>query len=184
MIGASSVTPDSIIKVWREVCETGRSSLCTVNPWTEFQGNDIEHALFYSFQRTGALTVVARGPGRLHCFEARGPKGAAYLQRLGSATAIGNTAAAIRKLNLDPADTMDQLFELYDNKELELVRSPDKTFVFRTRDLRDDDVQSIAADTATKVKKRLDGLASLVELIEAGADPTSALAERFGMAAV
>jgi ATP-dependent DNA helicase RecQ len=182
MIRKASRTAKEVREVWSEVCQAGRSSLRTISPWTEFQGNDDEHALFYSFQRVGALTVVARGPGRLRCFEARGPEGAALLQRLGSATSTGNTAAAIRKLGLDPAATMEQLFELYDNGELKLARSPDKTFLFRTRDLQEEDVQSIVDNIAEKIGKRLTGFESFVELIETGVDPSRALQERFGRA--
>ena len=82
-------TAEQVREVWNEVCLVGRSSLRTISPWTEFQDKDDEHALFYAFQRVGALTVVARGPGRLHCFEPRGPEGTALLQRLCSATRTG-----------------------------------------------------------------------------------------------
>lgn len=121
---------DQVREVWTNVCQVGRSKLRTISPWTEFQGKNDEHALFYAFQRIGALTVVARGPGRLQCFEARGPNGAMMLKRLQSATLTGNTTAAIRKLGLDPADTMEKLFELYDRGDLKLVLSPDKTLLF------------------------------------------------------
>lgn len=180
MIRASSRTPEEVREVWRNLCETGRASLRTISPWTEFQGKDDEHALFYAFQRVGALRLVARGPGRLGCFEAGGPRGAALLQRLASATRIRNTAAAIRNLGLDPAATMEEVFELYDAGELKLVRSPDKTLLFETRPLREEDVRSIVDDIDRKIEKRLGGLESFVELIEAGVDPSRLLEERFG----
>jgi ATP-dependent DNA helicase RecQ len=180
VIVMASRSANKVREVWEKVCAAGRSSLRTVSPWTEFQSRDDEHALFYAFQRVGALTVVARGPGRLHCFEARGPEGATLLQRLRSATTIGNTAAAIRRLNLDPAATMEQLFQLYDCGELKLIRSPDKTFFFETRDLREEDIQNIVENIAEKVGKRLAGFEAFVELIEAGIDPSRALEARFG----
>ena len=180
MIRKAAKSEDEVREVWTNVCQVGRSSLRTISPWTEFQGKDDEHALFYAFQRIGALTVVARGPGRLHCFEARGPDGAVQLQRLQSATRIGNTTAAIRKLGLDPAEAMGELYELYDQGELKLVRSPDKTLLFETRELQNADVESIVDDIATKVEKRLAGFDDFVEIIGAGVDPTSALRERFG----
>lgn len=180
MIRKASRTTDQVREVWREVCEVGQSSLRTISPWTEFQNKDEEHALFYAFQRIGALSIVTRGPGRLHCFEAGGPDGAAMLQRLSGATRTGNVAAAIRALNLDPAATMVEIFDLYDRQELKLVRSPDKTLLFRTRELRDEDVQWIVDDIGAKIRKRLAGFESFVELIEAGADPSAALEGRFG----
>jgi ATP-dependent DNA helicase RecQ len=180
LIRQASRAVDQVSEVWTEVCATGRSELRTITPWTEFQGKDDEYALFYAFQRLGILTVVARGPGRLHCFEARGPEGAALLQRLNSATKIGNTAAAIRKLGLDPQATMAQLFDLYDRPEIRLTRSPDKTLLFTTREPQDDELQSIADDVTEKVGKRLAGFDTFVELIESGADPTEALKARFG----
>jgi hypothetical protein len=99
---------------------------------------------------------------------------------MGWATRTGHIAAAIRLLGLDPAATMERLFTLYDAGELKLARSPDKTFLFTTRDLRDEDVHSIVDDIGEKVRTRLAGFNSFVELVEAGADPCLALAERFG----
>jgi len=109
------------------------------------------------------------------------PQGAALLQRLDGATATGNITAAIRKLQLNPADTMQQLFTLYDRGELKLVRSPDKTLLIQTRELRDDEVQAIVDDMAEKVQKRLAGFEEFVALVESGADPTKALRDRFGI---
>ena len=182
MIRKASRTPDEVREVWEGVCEAGRSPLRTISPWTEFQNRDDEHSLFYAFQRVGALTVVARGPGRLHCFEAKGPEGAELLQHLGSATSTGNTSAAIRKLGLDPAVAMEQIFALYDRGELKLTRSPDKTLLFQTRLLQEEDVRSIVDDIAEKVRKRLADFDSFVELIEAGIEPSSALKKRFARA--
>ena len=138
-----------------------------------------EHALFYAFQRVGAL-VVARGPGRLRCFEATGPEGAALLQRLTAATAIGNITAAIRNLGLDPAATMEAIFDLYDRGEIKLTRSPDKTLLFQTQELRNEQVQNIVDDIAKKVHKRLAGFEAFVDLIQAGLDVTEVLQQRFG----
>ena len=180
MIRSALRTAEQVREVWKEVCEVGRAALRTVSPWITFQGKDDEHALFYAFQKVGALSVVARGPGRLGSFRAGGAEGAALLQRLGSATKIDNITAAIRTLALDPAETMDQIFDLYDRGELKLIRSPDKTLLFRTRELTDADVESIVEDIAQKVKKRMDGFDALVDLIEGGIDPTSALRSYFG----
>ena len=101
------------------------------------------------------------------------------LQRLGSATHISNTTAAIRKLELDPAATMDVLFELYDRGKIKLTRSPDKTFLVRNRDLRDEEAQHIVDDVAEKVQKRLRGFGEFVALIESGVAPSLALKSRF-----
>jgi ATP-dependent DNA helicase RecQ len=180
LIGKSAKTVDQVREVWTGICQAGRSSLQTISPWTEFQNKDEDHALFYAFQRVGALTVVARGPGRLRCFEARGPEGAALLQRLTAATTIGNTTAAIRKLGLDPAATMEAIFDLYDRGEIKLTRSPDKTLLFKTNELRDEQVQSIVDDIAAKVQKRLADFDSFVGLIETGVDLSRTLQDRFG----
>ncbi|MGY4366675.1 ATP-dependent DNA helicase RecQ [Bradyrhizobium sp. LB1.3] len=108
LIRQAARSSEQVREVWTGVCDIGRGPLRTISPWTEFQNKDDEHALFYAFQRVGALTIVARGPGRLKCFKARLPDGAAFLHRLSLATVIGNTAAAIRKLNLSPAGTMEK----------------------------------------------------------------------------
>jgi ATP-dependent DNA helicase RecQ len=98
MIEDGRRTTEQVKEVWDEVCNVGRAALKTISPWTEFQGRDDEYGLFYAFERIGAIQVLARGPGRLRCLEARGPKGAALLQQLTAATRIGNLAAAIRQL--------------------------------------------------------------------------------------
>jgi ATP-dependent DNA helicase RecQ len=180
LIRQTSKTTDQVREVWTGICQAGRGSLRTISPWTEFQNKDEEHSLFYAFQRVGALTVVSRGPGRLRCFEARGPEGAALLQRLAAATTIGNITAAIRKLSLDPAATMEAIFNLYDRGEIKLTRSPDKTLLFQTRELRDEEVQSIVDDIAAKIHKRLADFDSFVELINTGVDLSRALRDRFG----
>jgi ATP-dependent DNA helicase RecQ len=74
LIGQTAKTADEVREVWTGICQAGRSSLRTISPWTEFQNKDDEHALFYAFQRVGALTVVARGPGRLRCLNLWGQK--------------------------------------------------------------------------------------------------------------
>ena len=79
-----------------------------------------------------------------------------------------------------PAATMEQIFDLYDREEIKLVRSSDKTLLFQTRDLREEEVQRIVDDIAEKTTKRLSGFEAFVEMIEAGADPSGALEERFG----
>ncbi len=180
MIRQAARSNDQVREVWTGLCHTGRGSLRTISPWTEFQNKDDEHALFYAFQRVGALTVVARGPGWLRCFEPRGPEGAALLHRLTAATSIGNTTAAIRKLGLDPAETMDKIFDLYDRGEIMLTRSPDKTLLFETSELRDEQVKNIVGDIAEKVQKRLADFDLFVELIESGVDVSHVLQNRFG----
>ena len=182
MIRSSARTPDQIRKVWEDVFAVGRGALRTVSPWVQFQGNDDDYAIFYAFQRVGAVTLIARGPGRLRCFEPLGPEGATFFQQLNQATKTGNTAAAIRKLSIDPRETIDRLFSLYDRGEIKLTGSPDKTLFFQTRDLGDDDIQSIADDIGKKVQKRMEGFDEFVALISAGVDPSRKLRERFGAA--
>jgi ATP-dependent DNA helicase RecQ len=169
---------DEVRQAWQHICH-GRSSLLNVSPWTEFQNRADEHALFYAFQRVGALTVLARGIGQLRSLKARGAEGAVCLQRLTAATATGHTAAAIRKLNLNPASTMEAIFELYDRGEVKFIRNPDKILLFQPHELRDEQIQSIVDDIAEKAQKRLADFDSFVELIEARADPTRSLRERF-----
>lgn len=173
-------TSEQLRDFWDSVCTPGRATLQTISPWTEFQGKDDEYALFYALQRVGALTILARGPGRLQSFEPSGPNGAEILAQLNSATRIGNTTAAIRKLKLDPAETIEKLFALYHDRELKLVRSPDKTLLFEAPELLDEAVSKIVDDISKKVEKRLADFDSFVSLVEAGTDPGEALSRRFG----
>ena len=180
LIQRANRTSEQVRKFWDSVCKSGRATLRTISPWTEFQGKDDEHALFYALQGVGALTILARGPGRLQPFEPSGPSGAEMLDRLNSATRIGNTTAAIRKLKLDPAETMEKLFALYHDGELKLVRSPDKTLLFEARELLDEAVSKIVDDISEKVEKRLADFETFVSLVEDGADPGETLSRRFG----
>ena len=174
-------TSEQVRDFWDSVCKPGRAALKTISPWTEFQGKDDEYALFYALQRVGALTILARGPGRLRSFEPSGPNGGELLTQLNSATLTGNTAVAIRKLKLDPSETMDELFALYHDRELKLVRSPDKTLLFEAGELLDEAVSKIVDDISEKVEKRLADFETFVSLVEAGADPGEALSRRFGL---
>ena len=180
LIRRANRTSEQVLEFWNSVCIPGQAILKTISPWTEFQGKDDEHALFYALQRIGALTIVARGPGRLRSFEPSGPNGEVMLAKLNSATRIGNTTAAIRKLELDPVETMEKLFTLFHDKELKLVRSPDKTLLFEASKLHDDAVSKIVGDISKKVEKRLNDFEAFVSLVEAEADPGEALSQRFG----
>lgn len=180
MIDSGRRDIDQVREVWNQVCNIGRSDLKTISPWSEFQGRDDEYALFYAFQRIGAINVLARGPGRLQCFEPRGPAGMAFLERLCAATKNRTTAAAVRKLGVDIGETIEKMFDLFHREEVKLVRAPDKTLFFRTRDIRDDELQQIADDTNARIDSKLKSFDEFVELVEARADPTASLTARFG----
>ena len=75
---------------------------------------------------------------------------------------------------------MEKLFALYHDRELKLVRSPDKTLLFEARELLDEAVSKIVDDISEKVEKRLADFETFVSLVEAGADPEEILARRFG----
>jgi len=179
MIGAGRLTGDEVFDVWSRLFAAGRADIRSLSPTVDFGGRDDDYALFYAFQRAGAIRVVARGPGRLQALEPRGPEGVALLNRLQSATRIGSFAAAFRKLSADPAATYDHLFDLYSRAEVRLARSPDNVLLFRPGDLTAAQAEAIAADVNTKIDARLERFSAFKELIESGAEPTSALHERF-----
>ena len=180
MITASLRSPEQIQDVWDKCCNIGRNELKTVSPWTEFQSKEDEYALFYALNRIGAITILARGPGRLKSFEPTGPDGTVFLKKMSEASRIKNMGIAITRLGLDPAETVKQLFDLYDRSEIKLADSPDKTLFYRTRVLERVEVESIADDIAQKVKSRLQKLDELVTLIESQQDPTESLRQKFG----
>jgi hypothetical protein len=64
-----------IDRLWSGLITSGHSDVRSLNPNMEFQGKDDEYALFYAFQRAGAVEVLARGPSRLASFAARSPVG-------------------------------------------------------------------------------------------------------------
>lgn len=180
MIEDARRSVDQVREVWDEVCNVGRADIKTISPWAEFQGRDDEYALFYAFERIGVIQILARGPGRLKCFEPRGPDGMVMLQRLGAATRIGNTAAAIRQLGLNAKETVEQLFDLYHRGELALVQSPDKTLIFRTRPITDAELQTITDGINARVDGKMRKFEQFVAMIEAGASPDEALRAEFG----
>jgi hypothetical protein len=52
--------------------------------------------------------------------------------------------------------------------------------LFQTRELLEQEIESIVNDIAEKVEKRLAAFNSFVKLIDSGGDPSQALEERFG----
>jgi hypothetical protein len=104
----------------------------------------------------------------------------AFLERLCSAARNKTTAAAIRKLGIDVGETIERMFDLFHREELKLVRAPDKTLFFRTRDISDEELQKLADDTDARIDSKLNSFEEFVELVEAHADPTASLAARFG----
>lgn len=166
-------------EVWNEVCNASARPLKTVSPWSEFQGREAEYAIFEDLVRLGAVEILARGPNRLSCLAARGAKGAAMLQGLLSATRAGLAAAAMQKLGLDPAETMERLFHAYDEGELTLVQSPDKTLFFRAHALDEESVAELVAAMDTKIDHRLAGFEQFVALIENGSNLETALSTNF-----
>lgn len=180
MIEDERRTSEQVKEVWDEVCNVGRAVLKTISPWTEFQGRDDEYAMFYAFARIGAIQVLARGPGRLKCLEPRGPEGAALLQQLTAATRIGNIAAAIRQLGLDPKETIERILELYHRGELVLVQSPDKTLFFRTREVTQDELESITQQIDARVDAKAKRFEKFVQVIESGSNPDVVLKAEFG----
>lgn len=179
MINSARTTGDSVMETWSRLIEAGHGDVRSLSPNIEFQGRDDEYALVYAFQRAGALEIVARGPGRLASFEARGPAGAALLNRIASGTKIGNFAAAFRKLGLDPAEAYDELFRLYTRGEVRLVRSPDNVLQFRSRGLDAATADAIADQANEKIDKRLSDFRAFKDLVETVQDPAAALKARF-----
>lgn len=179
MINAARTTGDNVMETWSRLIAAGHGEVKSLSPAIEFQGRDDEYALFYAFQRTGSLDIVARGPGRLDSFEARGPAGAALLGRIASGTRTGNFAAAFRRLGLDPAGTYDELFKLYTRGEIRLVRSPDNVLQFRSREFDAATAGLIADQANEKIDKRLADFRAFKELVETVQDPTPALKARF-----
>lgn len=171
MITASNTTVDKVLAVWSSLFDSGRSRERSLSPAIDFQGRDDAYALFYAFQRAGAVEVLARGPSRLSSFVARTPSGAEMLSRLGNATKTGNMLAAFRKLNVEPAAGYQRLFELYHQHDIDLIQSPDNVLVFRSRALSPEQAEAITLDIGAKVAKRLEDFEELRALIETCDNP-------------
>lgn len=179
MIKTGQRTAEAVRSLWDDLIVSGQADLRALSPSSSFGDNKEDYALFYAFQRVGALEVVARGPGRIDAFAAGGANGAAFLQRLQAGSKLGRVPAAIRKLRLDPSATYDELFELYTRGEIRLERSPENVLLFRTRGLTDTEAQHIADEISARTSDRLAGFETFKQLVEATHDPTPALRKRF-----
>lgn len=179
MIEARRVTAESILALWSNLVEAGRSDIRSLNPQIEFQGRDDDYALFYAFQRVGAVDILARGPGRINAFAARSSTGVEWLNRLSSASRTGSIPTAFRKLNLDPRQGYQRLFEQYERGDVYLKKAPDNVLVFRAKKFTDGQAQAIAAEINSKLDARLRAFDDLKSLIETHDDPHYALSERF-----
>jgi ATP-dependent DNA helicase RecQ len=180
MINARRTKADSVLKVWSDLIQAGRSDTRSLSPSVEFQDRDEDYALFYAFQRAGAVEVLARGPGRLKPLKARGTKGHELLNRLSGATKNGNVLSAFRKLGVSPAEGYRELFELYSQREIDFVLAPDSVLVFRSKALSPEQAEEIAADINAKVDGRLENFEAFKTLIETSDNPGEALKSRFG----
>ena len=156
MINGRRTQPDKVLDVWSALIHAGRSETRSLNPSLAFQGRDEDYALFYAFQRAGAVEVLARGPGRLKPMKARGAKGHEMLDRLKGATKTGNVLAAFRKLGIDPAEGYRKLFGLYHEREIDFILAPDNVIVFRSKTLSPGQAEKIAADVNSKVDWRIE----------------------------
>ena len=63
---------------------------------------------------------------------------------------------------------------------IRLVRSPDNTPLFKARDLKPDEAESISKDIRVKRERRLGDFRTFKDLIEQSDSPMAALANRFG----
>jgi hypothetical protein len=83
-------------------------------------------------------------------------------------------------LGLDPKETIDRIFDLYHRGELVLVQSPDKTLLFRTRDITTDEVAAITQQINSRVDAKASRFETFVQVIESGKSPDSVLKAEFG----
>ncbi len=180
MIIAGRTSAAKVLSVWSDVMVSGRSEIRSISPAIDFQGHDDTYALFYAFQRAGAIEVLARGPSRLKSFEACSATGAQMLNQLEGATKTGSFIAAFRKLNIEPALGYRKLFNLLSEGHLRMTKSPDSILVFRARELKADEAEKIASDVNMRVDNRLQEFESFRTLIESCDEPSAALKARFG----
>lgn len=179
MFKKSRISAEQIMSTWDGLVDPSISTLQTV---TLSRESEDTHALFYAFQRVGALDVVARGPVRINAFEPKGAEGTMLFKRLMAATRSGNFAAAFRKLDIDPTEGFAQVCDLLIRGEIKLARSPDKALLCRVRGLSILEAQKIAEDVDRKIDRRLREFQAFKELIEQGGSLDGALDARFGNA--
>lgn len=182
LIRKGLIDANRVREVWSQLIEGARTDLRSISPALEFGGREDAYALFYAFQRAGALEIVCRGPGRLQVLKSSGPDGDSELSRLGAATRTGSIPTAFRKLGVDPRLGYEQLFDLFRRQQIALVRSPDNVVVYKARTLSEKAADEIAADVDAKVEFRLQEFEAFDQLIMSADRPEEALRAKFSRA--
>ena len=123
---------------------------------------------------------MTRGPAWIKPLVGVSAEAKAFLESLGSATKTGSIGRAIRTLGLDPQATSENIFRMYDESEIKLAGSLDKTIYFRVRPLEKAEIEAMSASISQVVNSRLDRFDEFLALVESEVDPTAALNEKFG----
>lgn len=162
LIGEARVTPEDISGFYDRVIKGAHE----VIPRSTFEG-DHEHAWFYALERAGAVKIVAKGPTSIRCFSPTA-RGSPEFARLQAATRRGLVSLTAAKLDTTVTEVVAELNRLFDDRQIQLERAPDRGVFIEPLGLSPELAESVAGAINQTVDARLEGVDRLVDAIRAG----------------
>lgn len=157
--------------------------LRAVDPYQGFVDDNVELSTWFMLLQTGLVIIVAKGVAKVDCF-APSPRQQAPedLVRYQSVSRTGLVLGIVRRLGVPVSELTTNLWRLYADGALTLVSSPMLTHFFSAPEaIPTETLDALEGDLQPKLQARLTGFAALVELAEAGGDPTIAVREHLGL---
>jgi ATP-dependent DNA helicase RecQ len=183
LVKKSLVTRDQIEEAF-EISFKGESPghVRTLDPYQDLSEDNGSRAAWFELQRAGAISVRAKGPHQVKCFEPVRGKTCPKLARYSGASNTGLTKTAARKFGEPVEQIVSTLWTMFDRGETRIVSSPSQMQFFNApMQLERTALDGIEESLRQKLDARLEGLDRLVELIREGGDPTPSVARHLGI---
>lgn len=158
------------------------SAVRSIDPYQSLSDENGERSAWFELQHAGVLSVRAKGPHVVRCFDRVPGTPCPELDRYLAASGAGLTKTVARKLGQPVEQIVATLWDRFDRGELKVVSSPSQIQFFNAPQKLDAAVlDHLEASLRKKLDARLEGLDQLVALIQAGSDPTGAIARHLGI---
>lgn len=156
----------------------------TIDPFSDIVEEKGERSAWYALQLAGVVNVIAKGPLNIRCFAPSSAGTAGLLEAyLAAAAPAGLTKTVARKRGIAVQQVVADLWQFYANGAAKLLSSPSHGQYFTTpRSPPTHVLDAIEADLKAKLDARLKGFEALVEMVEAGGDPTERVCQHLGLA--
>ncbi|MDC3958566.1 ATP-dependent DNA helicase RecQ [Polyangium jinanense] len=155
--------------------------LRSIDPYNDIADDDCERAAFFALQDAGVIKVVAKGPSNASCFEPVPKFANNELRRYMSASKAGIIKAIARKLSVPVAEVIEVLWCAYVEEKVKLRGTPaNALFLTTLSSIPASVLDAIDADQQAKLNVRLEGFSVLMQMVESGSDPSSAVRAYLG----